>query len=148
MRTLVSVFFVMLVALGCGEKKAGESEEGKQPAAEPEQKKADETASDEPAAGKGDAEGYKVRGEVKGFDEASGQLAIHHEKIPDFKNREGQKVGMMSMQMSFRTAEGVDGKSLAVGDKIEFEFAVEWDKTPPIVVTKVKKLPADTALEL
>ena len=36
----------------------------------------------------------------------------------------------------------------AVGDKIDFEFAVDWNEKPPIAVTKVKKLPADTALEL
>lgn len=93
---------------------------------------------------------YTVRGEIKSLPAPDGDpvVYVHHEAIPTFVTREGQQRGMMSMSMPFGVTDGVSLAGLAPGDKVELTFAVHWDQNPPTRLTAIRKLPADTALEL
>lgn len=103
--------------------------------------------SDEAA---GPAASYTVRGEVDTIVTKDGATTayIHHEAIPTFADRAGDKVGMVSMTMPFGVAPEVSLDGIAAGDKVEFSFDVVWTRRPSTRITAVKKLPADTPLEL
>ena len=65
--------------------------------------------------------------------DASTALKIHHVQIPDFKTKDGEIninskgiAGMMSMTMPFPLADGVSIEGMQVGDKIKFDFQVNW----------------------
>jgi len=137
-----AVLLLVASSFACGEKKQEAPAETAAPTEPAKDQAKDEAKA--PAA----PDHYTVKGVFKGYDEATKQIAIHHEAIPTFKNREGEESGMMSMQMSFRVGDGVDPSTLAADDKIEFEFDVEWDQSPAIKVTKVTKLPPETELAL
>ena len=103
------------------------------------------------------AASYTVRGELKGLPEAGARaegdarVYIHHEAIPDFVDRQGERAGMMSMTMPFGLDEAISDQELAAlspGDAVEFTFAVHWDKNPPSRLRAIRALPAGTALEL
>lgn len=96
------------------------------------------------------AASYTVRGELKSLptEGQSAGMSIHHEAIPEFVNLKGERSGMASMSMPFNVADGVKLDGLAVGDKVEFTFDVQWERNPAIQVTAIKKLPPDTALTL
>lgn len=108
-------------------------------------------ARDEPREDSGADQAYTVRGEVTATPGQSGltedQLRIHHEAIPGFVGYDGEVVGMASMTMPFPAAETVDLGQLAVGDKIEFTFEVNWDDSPGYRITNIRKLPAETELD-
>ena len=96
------------------------------------------------------AEVYTVRAEVKAV-EGEGDtrtLALHHESIPNFKNREGEAVGMSSMVMNFRTAPDVDSDSLRSGDAVEITFEMRWQGENELLITRLDQLPPGTALTL
>ncbi len=99
---------------------------------------------------KGPAASYSVRGQIETLNAIDGaqQAFIHHEAIPTFVNREGKQTGMMSMAMPFAVAEGVSMIDMTPGDKVEFTFEVHWDQNPPVRITSIRALPADTELEL
>lgn len=85
---------------------------------------------------------YSTRGTIEALPDPSRRgslLQIHHERIADFKSRDGAVVGMNEMVMPFPLAPGVTTDGLAVGDRVEFEFAVDWDATPPYAVTRIRK---------
>ncbi|MFW6051807.1 MAG: copper-binding protein [Myxococcota bacterium] len=77
-----------------------------------------------------------------------GDLVIHHERIAEFVDGEGEKVGMEAMVMPFAPADGLSLEGVQKGDPIEFTFEVRWGGDPMLRVTEVRKLPADTELEL
>ncbi|MCA9274891.1 MAG: copper-binding protein [Phycisphaerales bacterium] len=98
-----------------------------------------------------------IRGEIATLpnpEVPGSELQIHHEQIPEFKTSEGVVnitadgiAGMRSMTMPFPLAEGVSLDGFAVGDKVEFEFVVNWGGNRPAwEVTKLTKLPAETEL--
>lgn len=98
-----------------------------------------------------------IRGEIVTLpdDSAPGsEFKIRHEQIPEFKTSDGVVninskgiSGMASMTMPFPLAEGVSLDGFAVGDKVEFEFVVNWGGNRPAwEVTKLTKLPAETEL--
>lgn len=92
---------------------------------------------------------YTVRGELKSLpEEGQAELYLHHEAIPEFMNRKGEKSGMMSMSMPFGVAPAVSLDGLAPGDRVEVTFEVHWERNPPSQITAIRKLPADTELEL
>lgn len=96
------------------------------------------------------AASYTTRGEVVALPEKgkpSTELMVKHQAIDDFKNKDGKVVGMSAMTMEFPPEQGVDVTMLAIGDKVELEFAVWWAQSPPWLATKLTKLPADTKLE-
>lgn len=98
-----------------------------------------------------------IRGEIATLpnpEVPGSELQIHHEQIPEFKTSEGVVnitadgiAGMRSMTMPFPLAEGVSLDGFAVGDKVEFEFVVNWGGNRPAwEVTKLTELPAETEL--
>lgn len=95
------------------------------------------------------AASYTVRGQLESLpQEGQAELFLHHEAIPGFVDRKGEKVGMMSMTMPFGVAPGVSLDGLAAGDKVEVTFDVRWERNPPPQITAIRELPADTRLEL
>jgi hypothetical protein len=85
------------------------------------------------------------------------ELKIQHEQIPTFLNKDGEigvnmrgVPGMASMNMPFPVAEGLDISSLAIGDKVMFDFTVYWgrpDAGPAWEITRFEKLDPATELD-
>lgn len=91
---------------------------------------------------------YDVRAEVVQLPRApGGDLRLHHESIPDFRNSTGDAVGMAAMSMPFTPGEGLDVSGLAVGDRVEVTFEVYWEPKPALLLTRVDALPQGTRLE-
>ncbi len=100
-----------------------------------------------------------IRGQITELPVAgdpSRELKIHHEQIEEFKTKDGTVNvsaagvrGMGSMTMPFPTAADLSLEGLSVGDKIEFDFAVNWGGTTGASweVTRIEKLPADTEID-
>ncbi|QKK07267.1 MAG: copper-binding protein [Planctomycetota bacterium] len=113
----------------------------------------------ETAEATGAAHTYTVRGQIVSVPSADKPLAdleIHHEAIPDFKNREGVVFenpttgvrGMKSMTMAFPVGEGVSLEGIEVGDLVTFTFVTVWGENyPEYRVTEITELPAETELE-
>ncbi len=83
----------------------------------------------------------------------SSELMIHHEHIPSFRKKDGEihvnssgVSGMRSMTMEFPPAEGISLDGLAVGDKVQFTFVVNWGGLRAWEVTKIEKI--DPATEI
>ncbi|HKU36777.1 MAG TPA: copper-binding protein, partial [Polyangiales bacterium] len=93
---------------------------------------------------------YRTRGLVTGVsgEGADSRVAIHHEAIPAFKDRDGKPSPMESMVMSFAIAPGVDRARIEPAAKLDFEFDVIWSSGSPLVITKLQVLPADASLVL
>lgn len=93
---------------------------------------------------------YTVRGIVRLLPDPKSpgaQLNIQHEAIPEFVDWDGKKVGMKEMVMPFPVKPGVSLEGIAVGDKVEFVFEV-FTKKKSYHLTKITKLPADTAINV
>ena len=91
---------------------------------------------------------YVVRGEVIRLPSPSArsqEVFIRHEPIDDFADSSGRVVGMASMTMPFPMAPLALAAGLAVGDKVELRFMVDWTG-PTFQVEHVEKLPHDTRL--
>lgn len=94
---------------------------------------------------------YTTRGRIESLPGATARevLAIHHEAIPDFINKRGEKSGMVEMIMDFRHAKpDVKFDGLQVGDAVEFTWEVRWASEPRTLIITIRKLPADTTLNL
>ncbi len=76
------------------------------------------------------------------------RVAIHHERIPAFKDREGQRAPMPSMIMLFGLGPGLHVSELVPGVKLALTFEVHWTTSPTLVITHFRRLPADTPLAL
>lgn len=94
------------------------------------------------------AQSYVVRGQITVMPGERQEIEIHHEAIADFVNYSGDKVGMMAMIMPFGVDRGLDLSGVAVGDKVEFTIAMDWDRKPAGYLTAIRKLPPDTELAL
>jgi len=93
---------------------------------------------------------YTVRGRITGLpkkDNPLSELTIWHEAVPNFVRQDGT-LGMDSMEMPFTPAPGVALEGLAVGDPVEFTFEVRWKGRPGSQLTRVRKLPEGTVLDL
>jgi Cu/Ag efflux protein CusF len=91
---------------------------------------------------------YTVRGEVVAPPSpvaAGTQVLVRHEAIDDFVDATGKVVGMDPMVMPFDVAPPVAAKDLAVGDKVEIRFTMDW-KGPRLRVDRIERLPPETAL--
>jgi hypothetical protein len=91
---------------------------------------------------------YLVRGEVVSLpgEGQAGGFRVRHEAIDDFKAADGTVIGMDSMTMRFPVADPALLDGLAVGDKVELRYEVDWDGDPMQQVTAIRRLPAETAL--
>jgi Cu/Ag efflux protein CusF len=91
---------------------------------------------------------YTIRGLVEAVpvaDKPGVGLIIHHEPIPGFVDMSGKVVGMESMTMGFLPAKSLSLAAIKPGDKVEFEFSVDWSNNRNHI-TKITVLPADTKL--
>lgn len=110
----------------------------------------------EPAAGETTAapeappaDVYIVRGEVErlpGADDPARGFYVHHEAIDDFKASDGTVLGMDAMVMQFPLRDASLLEGIAVGDKVELTYEVNWHATPQQNVSSIAKLPAETEL--
>lgn len=118
----------------------------------------DEEAPASPAAGQDEASAptpagpavYAVRGQVVEVPDPEDPLSgffVHHEPIDDFRDMDGNVVGMDSMTMPFPIADDVSFEGVAEGDAVVFTLEVNWDGDPQVQVTSVESLPAGTELE-
>lgn len=107
---------------------------------------------------------YTTRGriaELPDGERAQSQLRILHEAVPDFRAWGGEvfvdtagRRGMAAMEMHFPLlAEGVALADLAVGDPIEFDWTVRWQRSAPDTeptaewtITAIRPLPDDAEL--
>ena len=92
---------------------------------------------------------YSTRGVIErlaGRDDD--RIMILHETIPDFVGIDGEAAPMHAMVMPFALAPGVSLGGAGVGAKLSFTFEVRWSGGEPLLITKLKQLPADTNLEV
>ncbi len=92
---------------------------------------------------------YQTRGLVRQLPDAGkpgSALLIHHEAIAEFKDADGEVVGMESMAMPFPVADATQLDGLVAGDRIGFTFEVHWQGGNPLLVTALEKLPPETRL--
>lgn len=96
------------------------------------------------------ADRYTVRAEIATMPSgaASTEIELHHEAIPSFKAQDGKVSTMSSMQMPFEVPTSVSLAGFSVKDKVAATFEVRWDEKNPLSLTKLEKLPAETALVL
>ena len=92
---------------------------------------------------------YTTRGIVITLpgDKAYEEFIIHHETIPDYISINGS-VGMNEMAMPIPVPDRSVLEGIQVGDKIELTFGERFEPDHAMGVTAVKKLPADTELNL
>jgi hypothetical protein len=79
---------------------------------------------------------------------AGGDLSVHHEPVPGFRDRGGKPAPMDSMSMPFAVASEVTLAGVAPGDTVEMTFEVRWQGDPTLRVVRLAELPADTTLAL
>ena len=91
---------------------------------------------------------YEVRGVIMSLPKTGEQtLSIRHEAIDNFVHRDGKMRGMDAMPMMFYAEQSADLTTLSVNDKVHLNIKVQFQKTPPLRITAIKKLPADTQLD-
>ncbi len=91
---------------------------------------------------------YQVRGVVQHVPTTvPPALVVRHEAIDHFVHSDGVAAGMHSMTMTLRLHDKVAAGNVKTGDKIAFDLDVNWGRTPPLLITTLKKLPAKTELQ-
>ena len=80
-------------------------------------------------------------------DKAYEEFIIHHETIPDYISINGS-VGMNEMAMPIPVPDKSVLDGINVGDKVELTFGERFEPDHKMGVTAIKKLPADTELNL
>ena len=93
---------------------------------------------------------YHTRGMVTQATNDRGELsvAIHHERIDPFEDRDGKPSAMDSMQMLFGVASDVPHALFQPNAKLAFDFDVRWSKQPTLLIVKAEALDAETPLVL
>jgi hypothetical protein len=101
---------------------------------------------------------YVVKGIVTALpigEDPRATLRIHHEAIPDFKDKHGKVYmnpdgvpGMKAMEMPFDTlGPNVHLDGIEIGDKIEFELSIAREPRTSFAITRITKLPASTVID-
>ena len=70
---------------------------------------------------------------------------MRHEAIDDFVDASGKVVGMDAMVMPFEVAPSLVARDLAVGEKVEVRFSMDWSE-PRLRVERIERLPPGTVL--
>lgn len=85
---------------------------------------------------------YSTRGRIEQLPGTSraAMLQIHHEKIAEFKDRDGKVVGMNAMVMPFKPGPGISLEGFQVGDEVTFTFEHRWGE-PPLITLLEKATP-------
>lgn len=93
---------------------------------------------------------YRCRGVVRAVEGSADEarVAIAHEALPSFEDRDGKRSPMHAMTMIFGLAPRLQAEPLTVNQKLSFEFDVSWSESPFLVITQLTALPADTVLQL
>ena len=82
---------------------------------------------------------YTVRGVVRQLPSAlANELHVRHEAIADFRDADGEVVGMESMTMPFPLADAALTAGVEPGDKVEMVFEVRWDGGHPLRITALE----------
>lgn len=91
---------------------------------------------------------YTLRGMVRDLPETDvlEWISVHHEAIPDFVGVTGEPEPMEAMTMTFTVDPDLPLDGVTVGQKVEFDLVVDWDGSPPALVTRLAPLPAETEL--
>ena len=91
---------------------------------------------------------YQVRGLVRQLPSGPTQTVfVWHEPIPEFKDIDGEVVGMEAMSMPFAVADPALLDGIAAGDRVVVDLEVRWQGKDPLRITTLEKLPPDTRLE-
>ena len=92
---------------------------------------------------------YETRGMIRSLpDSEGGEVRILHEEIPEFRTMEGEVVGMESMSMGFPVGDLTLLEGVAVGDRVQFTFEVQWSGDgPPLRLTALEALTAGERLD-
>lgn len=91
---------------------------------------------------------YEVRGQVvrrEHYDTTS-RLLISHERIEDFRGRDGKVAPMPAMHMLFGLSPELSAAPAKPGDKLRFKFCVRWDQRPVLLITALSALDPDVTL--
>ena len=93
---------------------------------------------------------YHVRAQVKEIvgSGADLRIALQHERIPGFEDRDGKRSEMAAMTMLFGVASQVPVGQFAVGQKVAADFDVRWSEAPALLIVHAEALAPDTALTL
>ena len=94
---------------------------------------------------------YQVRGVITALPDpadATTNLMVHHEAIPEFIGFDGTSQPMAEMTMPFPTPEGVLPADAEVGDKVSIQLEVTRGENPGYRATRVQTLADDTTLDL
>jgi Cu/Ag efflux protein CusF len=93
---------------------------------------------------------YHTRGvvTVASLDADGLSVAVHHEAIPDFEDRDGKRTRMSSMTMLFGVAKDVPQSLFKQGAKLALDFDVRWSKLPTLFIVKAAPLEPDAPLKL
>jgi Cu/Ag efflux protein CusF len=75
-------------------------------------------------------------------------VAVHHEAIPDFEDRDGKRSTMSSMTMLFGVAKDVPQALFKQGAKLALDFDVRLSQRPTLFIVKAAPLEADAVLTL
>lgn len=75
------------------------------------------------------------------------EFIVHHETIPDYRSINGS-IGMNEMAMPIPVPDRSVLEGIAIGDKIELTFGERFEPDQAMGVISIKKLPADTELNL
>jgi hypothetical protein len=80
-------------------------------------------------------------------DRVTQEFIVHHETIPDYISINGS-IGMNEMAMPIPVPDRSVLKGISVGDKVELVFGERFEPEHKMGVISVKKLPADTEMNL
>ena len=92
---------------------------------------------------------YTVRGVIESLPEAgrpASEFRVMHEPIDDYKDKDGNIVGMGTMVMGFGIRDNEFLEGFAVGDKVEFAWEVRPRTFPKDIIVEMTKLPPETQM--
>jgi Cu/Ag efflux protein CusF len=93
---------------------------------------------------------YTLRGQVIQLPDPKNPgtgLTLNHEAIDDFVSRDGERVGMDPMTMSFLVDEKVPLEGIQATDIVEFKLHVDWGVQPEVEIVEIRELPPGTKLD-